>query len=138
MFLSRCVPSIYRELVLSHTQLETCLTFLTAYCVNKNDSCDERLEHMMSAKYYGGTQGDMNLVNCYCINILRILKRNPSYHINFSTAKHLILKFSSIKSTKNPANSQPGGYQKEEKGFLQHRQLLDYFSKNTQHGKRQS
>ena len=54
MFLSRCVPSEYRELVLSHTKLEVCLTYLGTYCANEDNYCDKKLEIMKSAKNNGG------------------------------------------------------------------------------------
>ena len=95
MFLSRCVPSEFKELVLSYHKLEPCLQFLATYCVNKEMYCNRKLEDMKSARPSKGYRSDKKLINLYDRKIIEIMSINNSYQVNFSTVKQPLHKLSS-------------------------------------------
>merc|ERR1712240_460387 len=97
MFLSRCVTLEFKELVLSHHKLESCLQALATYYANKEMYCKRKLEEMKSDNLYRGYREDKELINMYDKKLIEIMSINSSYQIEFSTVKQLIHKLSQEK-----------------------------------------
>ena len=50
MFLQRCVPPNYKNIVLSHQNLVSCLQYLGTYCVNEKMYYKRAVESMKAEK----------------------------------------------------------------------------------------
>ena len=95
MFLQRCVPPNYQDLVLSHQRLVPCLQYLATYCANEEMYCKKALEEMKAAEPARNFKEDKALLNLFDNKLVEIVGINREYHINFPTVKQLIYKLSS-------------------------------------------
>ena len=95
MFLQRCVPPNYQDLVLSHLKLVTCLQYLATYCANEDMYCKKVLEEMKAEELDRNFKEDKALLNLCDNKLVEIVGINREYYINFPTIKQLIYKLSS-------------------------------------------
>ena len=70
MFLQRCVPPEYKEMVLSYKKLVPCLKFLATYWANEEMYCKKKLEEMKSAKLSRSFKEDKELLNMFDTKVI--------------------------------------------------------------------
>ena len=73
MFLQRCVPPNYQDLVLSHQRLVPCLQYLATYCANEEMYCKKALEEMKAAEPAKNFEEDKALLNIFDNKLVEIV-----------------------------------------------------------------
>ena len=94
MFLQRCVPPTYKNIVLNASSLIACLKHLAMYCANEEMYCKRAVDFMKAQRDSGNIQKDKRLLNLFDDKIVDILSINSAYHVDFATVKQLLYKLS--------------------------------------------
>ena len=97
MFLQRCVPPNYKDIVLSHQGLVPCLQYLATYCANEEMYCKKAVKIMKAETPALNFWEDKELLNIFDNKLVEIVGINAAYHIDFPTVKQLLYKLYSAK-----------------------------------------
>ena len=96
MFLQRCVPPIYKNMVLNASSFVACLQNLATYCANEEMYCKKAVENLKAQEECSTFVQDKKLLNLIDDKIVDILGINSAYHVDFATVKQILYKLSSV------------------------------------------
>ena len=95
MFLQRCVPPNYQDLVLSYQGLVPCLQYLATYCANEEMYCLKVLKEMKVTEPARNFKDGKKLLNLFDNKLVEIVEINRAYLIDFPTVEQLLYRLSS-------------------------------------------
>ena len=96
MFLQRCVPPNYKNIVLSHQDLVSSVQYLATYCADEEMHCKRAVETIKAEKPARSFREDKELLNIFDNKLVDILEFNAAYHRDFPTVKKLLYKLFSV------------------------------------------